>query len=449
MGELMESMEKYVKLGLDVKATRLQMLDDIMDDEVAVISDEIKAALDEGSLTAAPAEEHRTRILDLFLRASADYRIRYEKNLRQHTRKYAGAAKKEARQRYKDEEEGFANAVLSVGRWFSTTSGEREDLYLQRIQDCWMHPSAQMGKRKGMGLLKSDWLALNDQSARYLKLPLGKGLTEGSGDVGALLGYDKLEEEGQLAPLGALSDPVVVSELGKLLRFDPDGVQDARPLENERLGDVLKLVPALTMEFLRINQGLILTYGDGLPEKPEAQPLGEFMAQLARDLPGVNTTAKTLLSTVGTILAVDVAIDGTVDTIPGLIQAIFSGTSAAGGTTAATTLGATLSMAAAGFIVAGVIGYKITQEAQRLDAAHRGYINLVIDQWAEAHVQHCLDVYDDAMDLIQRRIYDNLGRAYRLDQTVSSTDNLLRSLARLDRVRLSVVGNIHAKQLLA
>ena len=456
--ELMRAMEKYVMLGMNIKAARYETLDSVVDGEVPAIHEEIKLALDEDSLAAVSDEDHLNRILDPFRKARADYRIRYEKNLGKRTRALAAAAKKEARGRYEKEEEGFINSMHNAGRWFSTTSGERDRLHIERIEECWKKPYPSDGKSDGIALLESDWRAVGDQSKHYLQISFDEGKAGKIDDVADLLGYNELAEQGKLA---VLSNPALVSELRKLLCFDPNEGLGKVPLVDGRLGDVLKLVPALTMEYLRINQSLLLIHQDHLPDKPTPKSLGEFMSELAKDLPAVNTMAKTLLSTIGSILAVDVAIDGTVDTIPGLIHAAFVGTTATAaasagtgaaatsGAAVATTLGATLSMVAAAAIVVGVVAYKGTRHVQQLDAAHRGYINVVIDQCAEAHVQEMLDVYDDSMDLIENRIHDNLCRAYRLDQTVSITDTLMRSLASLERARLSALGGLRAEQLLA
>ena len=455
--KLLDALQRYVPAGIELKEARLTALDDVVDGDVDAIRGELKAALGEAHLDAllSPAEQTRDKILGAFRLARTSYRGRYEKSLRVHTSAYARKAKNHARSKYINEEEGFKNAFKNTGRWFGTTSGEREREHVKRIEECWKNPDESSGSA-GVALLESDWRALGEQSGVLgVASPKANFRSQEACDAIDLLGYSELDGNSKEQRL--LQSEWVAEDLRKLFGVERDEIgfksneKSFKPNENKELERVVKLVPALTMEYLRINQGLMLVHQDRLPSLPEAKSIGEFMTSLTGDLKETHDTTKTLLKTIGSILAVDVVIDGTVDTIPALLKVLLGGgsTGTATGGAAAASLGATLSMAAAGLIVVGVIGYKITDRVQQLDAANRGYIDVVISQYAEGHVQHCLSVYEAAMDTLEERMRDNLDRAYGLGKSLAMQDNLLRALERLDHARLSVLGDLRAKQLLA
>ncbi|MGH8054889.1 MAG: hypothetical protein ACREP4_13325 [Stenotrophomonas sp.] len=472
--QLLNSLQIYVPAGQESKEARLNMLDDLVDGEVDLILDGIREALRERHLQSSLSPEIQIRddIITEFRDARTSYRSRYEKSLRNHTKAHANKVKEIARDKYIREEEGFKNGVRKIGRWIGTTSGEREDQRIKRIADSWVNlpTSPQAGGAPGIALIQSDWRALGEQSSYTLKTAAPEPLTEKSGNTEVLLGYDRLDTES--SPSRLLADEETQDELRKI--FDPrHELDNVRPLANTKLKSTIKLVPALAMEYLRINQSLVLAHRDRLPSSSTTRPIGQFMTELAQDMDSAQLTGKTILKTIAAILAVDVAIDGSVDTIPGLLHAIFGGASAStaatagtvaagttvssatvatsvnAGTATAMSLGATLSMAAAGVIVAGVIGYKVTQHVQELDAANRSYINLVINEYAEAHVQNCLEIYDDAMDSLEERMRDNLDRAYGLGQSLGQQDNLLRAIEVAKRARLTLMGDLRVKQLLA
>lgn len=208
---------------------------------------------------------------------------------------------------------------------------------------------------------------------------------------------------------------------------------------------MVKLIPAVTMEYLRLNQGLMLSSEKQLPARPSTENLESFIKSINQDLPAVHESAKSLLRTMGCILAVDVVIDGQIDTVPALLQAIFGG----GAEQTAGTLGASLSVAAAGAIMLGFIAYRGIQAAQRHDAAQRGYINEVMMNLATDFKARQMEIYDDAMERVRDRLHRGLGIAYRLDAGLSQRDNLLRALSALEVNRLRVLRGIREQQLLA
>ncbi|WP_025809944.1 hypothetical protein [Pseudomonas chlororaphis] len=439
--QLVAVLHQYALSAGDSDESRLQELEQLVDDEVCAIQELVSAALANEQLTESRGERERDDILQRFEKARMNYRRTYEKNLQAHTRSYAAEAKEQARRRYIAEEEGFLNALKGVGDFFFTTSGEREAVHIERIKSCWARLEDNAGPTN---LMQSNYLVLSQQAAKPLQISAPDAqefkVALESGTP-ALLGYDIAADE--LA--SALPDNQAVEDMRKLLSPDlSGGSRGLTPLQSEGFKNMLDLVPALTMEYMRVNQSMILPHLDRLPQAVTPISIGQFLQEIGDELPQVTSSTKSLLRAVGCMLAVDVAIDGSVDTVPALIHAIFGGTAG----TAATGLGATLSVAASGMIALAFVGYRGIQAVQRHDAAQRGYINAVMDQLTDAHIASCLDVYDEAMMTIGDRIHRAVGDAYGLDQKISHKDNLLRCLANLNRARLTVLSDLRAKQLM-
>lgn len=462
---LVQTTMNYVVAGMDRSDMHLNSLEEVLDGEIPVILEDIREAFLIEDIRSSPGEQTRDRILEVFSEANAKYRLSYERNIRHQFRTHATAAKDKAKKRYSAEEEGFLNNVASVPRWFSHSKSEREDIHTRRIAACWSNPE-QDGADSSHGshhVLRREWVALSKQSQEFLGLSadLSELPPEAAGDARHLLGYAVSDDQ----KVSVFENDETRKELRKLLQTDVGEIPEDgyKPLQNEQLEAVIRMVPSLTMEYLRINQSLVLSNFDKLPERPDVQSLGSFMADVSHNLTEAGKTYRNIALGIGSILAVDVARDGTIDTIPALFEALFgssAATTAAGttgtgaaaavgtgtGTATATSLGATMAMTVGGIVIAGIVGYQLTQHVQKLDAAHRGYIVTVIDQLAEEHVQRSLEKYDLLMERIEDRIRENLGRAYRLGHGLASKDNILRALARLDRTRLSALAHLRGQQ---
>jgi len=90
----------------------------------------------------------------------------------------------------------------------------------------------------------------------------------------------------------------------------------------------------------------------------------------------------------------------------------------------------------------GYIGYQATTAAQRVDAAHRGFIRSAISDLAAKHVDRWMEVYDDAMERVEDRLRTSLNKAYNLNAHVANHDALLRAMAQLEKARLNLVRNV-------
>ncbi|WP_449428498.1 hypothetical protein [Rhodanobacter umsongensis] len=428
--------------------SRLKDLIEVAETDILRISDELDRLMQQGTVESISATSQRDEVMQLFDDAQAKYRRRLDREMREHTQSLASSIQEKAIDAYIKEEEGFHNTVVeNVKRFFNTTSGERERIHVDRVISRWNSEATTI----------SDFAVLSKLANDRLEIPcdLSNVTAEKiSSNPIAALGYDEIRAD---IPAAEVSDSGAVREyLVRLLK--PQKNSSPAPLKAEdrpSFTEAVKLIPALTMEYLRVNQAVAFAgskNGDGISTRLETESLGQILERTVNGLPQFKGAATNLLRTIGCILAVDVAIDGTVDTIPGLIHAIFGGGAAAagaGGTaagTAAAGLGATLSLAAAGVIGVGYVGYQATTAAQRADAAHRGFIRSAVSNLAAKHVDRWMDIYDDAMERVADRLRESLTLAYNLDTHVAHHDSLLRAMSQLETARLNLVRNVSHAQ---
>ncbi|KAF1053637.1 MAG: hypothetical protein GAK43_01307 [Stenotrophomonas maltophilia] len=461
--QLIGALDRYALPAASTLETRLEELEQLVDGDLCDIQALIDDALQGAEVRRSAPEKQRDDVLAWFDQASTKYRRKYARQVNRHTGEYAERARKVARQRYIDEEEGFSNTVFGgIANFLTKTSGEREDTHVRRISECWR------GRDLDSTPAQSQYLALSDMSRERLQLDtpensqqVGERLAQGTVE---LLGY---HQDGIGGDLKLDSEPVR-KHMANLFNPMPEQARtELTVLEQAQFQEMITLVPAVAMEYLRINQGLMLKHAAQLPQAPTTQSMGQFIGDISKDLPAFHDSAKSLLRTIGCILAVDVAVDGQLDTIPALLQSIFgAGSGAATASTATTAAAATaqtgtattttaggaaagsLGASLAGALVVAFVAYRATVAVQRHDAACRGYISTVIGQLADAQINHQMDLYDEAMERVRERLHRGLGIAYGLDTALSDKDNLLRAAADLERARLNALRNIRAAQLL-
>jgi hypothetical protein len=418
---------------------RLNDLSDVAEIEVLRILGELDRLMQKGAIHEVAATNQRDEVMQAFTDGVTKYRRRLAKELGHQTEKLAAVVRKDAIDAYIAEEEGFDNTVVKgIKRFFNTTSGERERIHIDRVYSRWTSDAIHV----------SDFTALSNMASNSLGIPIETGTVSRerlSREPLRALGYDRID--GNLQAAAISESETLRAHVVRLLKVEDDtSLTRLSDEERSSFKTTLKLIPALTMEYLRVNQAIALAGAEGgsdITTKLDTQSLGEVLESTVNGLPQFKDASTNLLRTIGCILAVDVAIDGTVDTIPGLIHAVFGGGSAAGSAAAAATgLGATLSMAAAGVMGVGYVAYQSTTAAQRADAAHRGFIRTAVTDLAARHVDRWMEIYDDAMERVGDRLRESLTRAYNLDTHLANNDALLRAMSQLELARLNLVRNV-------
>jgi len=426
--EILFSINKYSLSSIGADEIRLKALEDLVIGDLDAIREGLENEVGFEQITNHLAEGNVEKFKGLFSKAVEKYRKGYSKQLREQIWGHAAIAKKSAGLRYEKEEENLAAKLKQTVNFLTLQSGEHERKFKERILDCWRDG----GSAHRSTPLRGDYLAISHMSQKCIGVSSVSGIDtwqQGSpGGLDKMLGYDD-----NAIPNQHMSHDHLTKDLQLLLGRKADTKSlSMEQLNNEHVGEVLKLLPALAMEYLRLSQAMALRIPELTKTDIASFDFGKLASEIKDQLPAAANSLKPLFNAIGAIFAVDVVIDGTVDTIPTIIDTITGGTAATG-------LGASLSMAAAGAITLGYMAYKVANEAQRYDTARKGLISQSIEQLAESHIQKSLDTYDDLMEDIEDRLVRNLRLAYGLGTDLSTKDALARHLSRLDRARINLV----------
>lgn len=434
--QLIRIINKYALSAAGSDAGRLRELEKLLDTEVATIKAALENELAAQSVSEHLTERHAERMQEAFTKASERYRNRYAKKLREHTENYLNQVKEIAEKKYNDEEEGFTRKFRHAANFLTLKSGENETRFKSRIIDCWCN-----GTNMLQSPLESDYLAISDMSVKELgiqEIASSELAALKLGELDKLLGYENATFD-----MPEVDSQKLQHDLRLLFSKGVTSTESAARLKETHVEHVLKVLPAITMEYFRLNQAVAIRAPELARTELEAFDFSKLASSIQQDLPKVaqaSPSAKPLLNTLAAILAVDVAIDGSIDTIPAIAGTL------TGSQTAAASLGASLSMAAAGAITLGFVAYRGATEVQRYDAARKGFIGESLTLFAEAHIKKGLELYDDLMENLEDRLVHNLRVAYGLGSDLAARDALARGLTRLEHARVNLVKAIDYAQ---
>lgn len=419
---IMDVVGKYALSSAGSETVRVEELERIINDEL----DNVSAALRDEAAGEGISEHLKERQVEkvraAFRKASDRYRRGYAKELRNNMIGYASHTIGIATSKYIAEEEGLKAKLRQAGNFLTFQSGEHEQRFQERIVDCWN--GADDTSRSP---LISDYRAITDMSRRELDIePADEGtLALSAQPLQNLIGHGATREQIPDEKLLTLRHDLRLL-MGQNLKNEENS--ELQLFKGEQLEEVLRQLPAMTMEYVRINQAIALRNPELLNKELANFDFNALRTEIETELPQAQKNIGPLIKSIAAIMAVDVAIDGQFD----VLNTMTGGGAAAG-------LGGTLSMAAAGAIAFGFIAYKTANHVQAYDAAKKGFIRESLMHFAESHIQKSLELYDDLMENLDDRMTRNLRLAYGLGGELTKHDSLTRNLHRMDVARTNVI----------
>lgn len=397
-------------------AAKYAELDYLLSDEV----DEITVLSKNGLLeldsigTNSQAEKNVNEILEKFDTARDKFKRAYSRELTKQTTSYVTKTIELTEKAYDNNEKG-------IGNWWDNLGKDHQARHKQRIQSMWRDNKNSIVSEPRT-IIESNVKALSSLSKSQLGLNVANEFTRN--DQGLISNTIALLGENKGVQVKVLDQPEVRDGIKRL--FSPSVITEQQGIEfNSDLSKAIALVPALVMEYGRMMQVAVVTTPHlRIKEGMSGEELiGNFATSVSTGLPQFNESLKPIITTMAAILAVDITIDGQIDTIPALIQAVSgsAGTAAAG-------VGATASMAAAGVIIGGYLVYQAHKEIQRYHTTQKEYISAVMEYYGDMNIQNSLEQYDDVMENIRDVLSNNLHEAYGLDQVLGKRDTVLRCL---------------------
>lgn len=272
------------------------------------------------------------------------------------------------------------------------------------------------------------------------------------------LGMPKDQSQGISAPANALQRLGYVDAKGVAVRskLTEKSVQDnlavllgsqhASELQagrtNKDLEGTVRLLPAMALEYTRL-AGLMPVLVGVHPERLDNVPQMDLLESAKRvqvQFGHFKEVSRSLIKGIGLMLAVDVAADGQVDTIPALLSAL--GLSGSGGETAAggaAAAGSTVASAVAGVVAVGYLAHAAMKEVQRHDGQVSAQAHAMLTSIHDHHVVHFEAHFDDLIRQLRSLLVQRLRRRYGMDRRLMLQDRLTKALADVDALRYDLV----------
>jgi len=435
--KLRDALNCYAEPGVDVYHQRLADLREVVELELDEAVTFLEALVEDASTSGSASEALMTKILDKFRRSAIDYRTQYKKNLHQHVGQYAAKATDAAKRAFAVEEEGWSNVSRNLADFVMLKTSETEQRYIDRINHHWERQGNQTP-------VHAIYLALTHVADQQFQLGFANHVSSEDlfskrlpNHASQFLGYEKVDGSG----VPSSSKFSNASELQKNVCLLLDNTASQNHLDKATVGTrqfdtALKYLPALTMEYLRMSQGMTLFQHQTVDTVHLVKYDPAALAKDIKDtLPGFTENALQVGRALLAITAVDIAIDGSVDVIPVLTGGVATG------------LGATLSIAAAGLMGLGFVGYKAASSIHHYNVAKRNFIGATIDRFRDHLVEASLEHFDDLMKKIEERLEHNLSLAYGIDSNqFSERDALARALRALNTSRRNLTAEIDRVQ---
>jgi energy-coupling factor transporter ATP-binding protein EcfA2 len=225
----------------------------------------------------------------------------------------------------------------------------------------------------------------------------------------------------------------------QVLLGSPSVQADLPALATKELESTVRILPALALEWARLASlmpALVGVDSKSLTSLPVTD-VNAAVQSIKEQFEQATDISTSILRGVAIVMAVDVGVDGQIDSLPALITALAGGTQAASAT-AATGAAATTATAAAGVSVAGAVvgiiavaylAHSALQEVRRHDVQVRSVAQQMLSSISDHHLVHFMSRFNQLMSELRQHLQQRLQRRYRLDEQLMTQDRLAKALA--------------------
>lgn len=277
-----------------------------------------------------------------------------------------------------------------------------------------------------------------------------------TGHVLQQIGY--MDENNQLIE-SKLTMPAVQANLAVLLK--------GTGVSTTTLEETTRLLPVLTLEYARIASVLpemvgVNANGLGLVQGLD---LLECANKIQADFREFEEVAIKVLKGLGAVLAVDIAADGKIDTIPTLLTALgitklvplsagqspvagdaVVGAATVGGAqivgTAAVGAVATIPLVVAGTVAIGFLAYSGMKHLRKSDSEFSARAFEMLISIQDSHASHFMAHFDKLMGEIRKQLSQSLRKRYALDQSLMEQDRLNKALADIGVLQRDILSEL-------
>jgi GTPase SAR1 family protein len=421
-----DAIDQFSSISQESRNRQLNYLEDMLQNELGDSLGEIRSAMKQEEYSSDDSS-FKDDLIGIFNSSKDDLRSKYLERINDALEIHCNKATKTAREKYIHEEEGFWNKVGNTKRWIMKSSGEREDIMLDRIKECWKHPyNEETGTQKGFEEVFRDILEI--LTIETLKLNRVDAKNELEDKSPKLLDYKSSKLE--VSSMRLTED--VHKQIQSLFSTKNDNTlvetieTDAMKKE---LPVAIALLPVLALEFVRINSLYLSTDKLGIDGVVSPQiNLQDAYKSAGNTFKDLMDTHSNVIKGIAAMLALDVAVDGKIDSLPALFNA-------ASQALTGKALSASAGMIASAVVATGFIAYSVINEVQRHDAAHRSFIVAATGAMRDRYYEYYTSFFDNLMDRLAETLENRLMIRYKLNQSVGNKDNLARALAEVKSVR--------------
>ncbi|MDM0010158.1 hypothetical protein QTI51_37285 [Variovorax sp. J22G73] len=206
---------------------------------------------------------------------------------------------------------------------------------------------------------------------------------------------------------------------------------------NKTLERTIQLLPALTLEFLRtatLHPSLVGVDPKTLQPLPAAD-LAASLEKVGQQFNQATELSKSIMRGVAVVMAVDVGVDGELNSVPALINVL----TGSGGAAAAA---GTVASAVVGVVAVAYLAHSALQEVRRHDGQVRSIAHGMLHSIADGHQIHFMERVDEVLDRVRERLAQQLRRRYHLDEKLMTQDRLAKALSDVESHRRELLEEI-------
>lgn len=207
----------------------------------------------------------------------------------------------------------------------------------------------------------------------------------------------------------------------------------------KELKKAVKHLPAIATSYMSAMQSLVVA--STIDGKMPTTDLREILQNTAQTTVEMHGLATSLLKAAVGVLALDVAVDGEIDSIPALINVVAGGWGSTAGSTAIAA-GGPVGMA----IGSAVLAYGFISSLEKHQAKAKAYgVEAIRNSLQEQMTGH-IAYFDEMMRLLAQRFSDQLETVLGLDQSLGERLRALREIHELRNARSSFLDQMRGQE---
>lgn len=416
---ILDALDRQGGVGLGARQRQLEDLEELSL-QIGTVVSEARQAVRRSRDAQPENEEMRLEIMEALEAAIEAARGDYKRSLEQKLDSVERQALAIARRDFDETETGWGARLRDVRDFVALQSGQAEDRMYTRLQ------SAVDQSGGGAAFAPTHAALLADLSRQQLVLP------ELSESLIAPIA-EEARTAGDVTVVGQLPASTGTHRSLKALqgilshRRDRDSAPLARQ-DAKELKQAVRLLPAIATSYMSVMQSAVVA--SAAPGEVPTTDLREILQDITHTTVEMHGLTKPLLKAAAGVLAIDVAMDGEIDSIPAFVNAIMTVVQGPGSTVGSTAMVATGPVGMA--LGAGVLAYGVISSLEKQQTKGRAHVSEAISSaFREQKTRH-LAHFDEMMSWVKRRVSDQLEVVLGLDESIG---NRFRATLAIDDLR--------------